>query len=556
MSEPQLAFEMLPAVTADDVRSHLSPHVALQLGPPTAVERVYYDTFDWRLYRAGLALVHECASVDAAAWRLYELGTGETVASQESAVSDTAPCDTRNPFFATDLPEGPLVAALEPITSIRALLPLAHVVGTVSTLRVFNKNIKTVVRVAIENTRPSNNDSPLPAVVRLLPVRGYDRRLDEVQSLLAEMPGLLPGPDDPLAFDPMVLAATAAGHPPGDYVSSLKIPLSPTDRADDATRAIHRTLFDAMVRNEPGVRADIDSEFLHDYRVAVRRTRSALSQIRDVLPGQKIEHFKEEFGWLGEMTGPTRDLDVYLLQFDDFRDQLPEHMRDRLDPLQEHLARRQKEEQAILVKALSTARYRKLLRDWPAYLEKPTPPRNPPPNAELPILALANRQIWRAYRRVAREASAVTPTSPAEMVHEVRKSAKKLRYLMEFYAALYPAADFKTLVIELKQLQDVLGEYQDLQVQIDSLEGYAAEMQALGIVPAATLMAIGALTGQLYARELEVREELTPFLERFARPRLRRRFALLFDQPVPDEDEADDKLPAADETANEPEAGS
>ena len=36
--------------------------------------------------------------------------------------------------------------------------------------------------------------------------------------------------------------------------------------------------------NEDGVRKDLDSEFLHDFRVAVRRTRSALSQIKGVFP--------------------------------------------------------------------------------------------------------------------------------------------------------------------------------------------------------------------------------------------------------------------------------
>jgi transcriptional regulator with XRE-family HTH domain len=30
-----------------------------------------------------------------------------------------------------------------------------------------------------------------------------------------------------------------------------------------------------LVANEPGIRGNVDSEFLHDYRVAVRRTRSA-----------------------------------------------------------------------------------------------------------------------------------------------------------------------------------------------------------------------------------------------------------------------------------------
>lgn len=541
MSAVPLAYVLPPKLTAARLVAFLGERLRVQAERAAPFARVCYDTFDWRLYRAGLALEQTCAPRQPAEWRLYEIDGRATVASTISA--DLPGCDHAAPFFPAGLPSGPLAEALLPLCSVRALLPLAHLSGTVTALRVLNKDAKTVARVAIERTRLAPAGQALPTVAWLLPVRGYDGRLAELRDLLAACPGM-----EPLTTDPLTLATTAAGHPPGDYTSSFKMALAPTDRAGEATRAIQRKLLDTMRRNEAGVIADIDSEFLHDYRVAVRRTRSALSQMKDVLPPQKLDHFREEFGWLGQVTGPTRDLDVYLLQFDDLRQRLPEHLRDRLDPLQAHLVRRQREEQAKLAAALASPRARKLMRQWAAYLDKPAPRRNPPANSALPILVVANQQIWRAFRRVAREAAAVVPASPPEEIHEIRKSAKKLRYLMEFYAALYPPVGFKPLVAELKQLQDVLGEYQDLQVQIESLEGYAAEMQAEGDVPAATLMAIGALTGQLYTRELEVRQELTPYLERFARPTVRRHFAALFNQPPPD------AKPSDAETTPEPEA--
>ena len=72
-----------------------------------------------------------------------------------------------------------------------------------------------------------------------------------------------------------------------------------------------------MKDNEKGIIDDIDSEFLHDFRVAVRRTRSLLGQIRYVLPKRRVTRFKRDFAWLGEVTGPARDMDVYLLSFND-----------------------------------------------------------------------------------------------------------------------------------------------------------------------------------------------------------------------------------------------
>ena len=43
-------------------------------------------------------------------------------------------------------------------------------------------------------------------------------------------------------------------------------------------------LLDTMELNVDGVLRDIDTEFLHDLRVAVRRTRSAIKLLGEVLP--------------------------------------------------------------------------------------------------------------------------------------------------------------------------------------------------------------------------------------------------------------------------------
>ena len=63
----------------------------------------------------------------------------------------------------------------------------------------------------------------------------------------------------------------------------------------------------------PGTIADVDSEFLHDFRVAVRRTRSLQRQLEPVFPPEPLAHFRSEFRWLQQATGPVRDLDVHQL---------------------------------------------------------------------------------------------------------------------------------------------------------------------------------------------------------------------------------------------------
>ena len=53
--------------------------------------------------------------------------------------------------------------------------------------------------------------------------------------------------------------------------------------------------------------------------MVVRRTRSLLRQLRGVFPPEELEQARAEFRWIQSMTGPSRDLDVYLLGFEDMR---------------------------------------------------------------------------------------------------------------------------------------------------------------------------------------------------------------------------------------------
>jgi CHAD domain-containing protein len=89
-------------------------------------------------------------------------------------------------------------------------------------------------------------------------------------------------------------------HPHSSAKPDLQ--LQPSMPAGEAARRILQNQLEAMEANEEGTCAARDPEFLHDFRVAVRRTRSALSQIKGVLPAPVLERFRPEFAWLGEIT--------------------------------------------------------------------------------------------------------------------------------------------------------------------------------------------------------------------------------------------------------------
>ena len=70
-------------------------------------------------------------------------------------------------------------------------------------------------------------------------------------------------------------ALAAAGGQPGEYPASRR-GAGAEGRATAAVAAVLPGLLDTLQANVAGTVRDIDTEFLHDLRIAVRRTRTAL----------------------------------------------------------------------------------------------------------------------------------------------------------------------------------------------------------------------------------------------------------------------------------------
>ena len=98
--------------------------------------------------------------------------------------------------------------------------------------------------------------------------------------------------------------------------------IEPDQRSDTAVRHILIHLLDTLQANIDAVLEDLDPEPLHDLRVAARRTRSALSAFKSVLPNAVVAEFVLGFKWLGSVTGPCRDLDVHLIEIGVFQKRL------------------------------------------------------------------------------------------------------------------------------------------------------------------------------------------------------------------------------------------
>jgi CHAD domain-containing protein len=185
-----------------------------------------------------------------------------------------------------------------------------------------------------------------------------------------------------------------------------------------------------------------------------------------------------------------------------------------------------------MVRALDSPHFRGLIEEWRAFLEAPVPERADEANALRPAKAVADACIWRLVRRVRREGRRIRADSPPEELHELRKSCKKLRYLMEFFQSLYPGDAVRDLVKQLKVLLDNLGVFQDLSVQGRHLTEVAQRMRDEGGAQTETLLAMGALVSDIYTRRARARAEFTDLFAVYDAKENRRRSKALFAQPA------------------------
>jgi CHAD domain-containing protein len=309
-------------------------------------------------------------------------------------------------------------------------------------------------------------------------------------------------------------AVSLAGGRPGGRPAKVEVAISGRQRADEATAAVLRALLEVITDNLDGTIADLDSEFLHDLRVAVRRSRAVQRELRGVFPPEPLARSRREFRWLQQVTGEVRDLDVYVLEFDAMRAMVPAQNRPQLSPLLAVLQARRKRARRRMVRALRSDRTATLLADWGALLARlPETPPEGRPDAERPIATLAGERIAKVYTRMVKMGQAIDPASPSDEYHELRKQGKELRYLLELFGTpLYPADVVRPLIRSLKALQDVLGRHQDREIQVETLRSLGTEVSAAHD-GAAALMAMGMLVQRLQADQQAARGA---FSERFA----------------------------------------
>jgi CHAD domain-containing protein len=484
MSGTSRAFSKEGAVDVDAVAAALRPKFELASGPEQTASHTWLDTFDWRLHSAGISLHFADAGP-----LIMELSDGSRLQAPLAGVKWPAQADA--------LPAGPIRDALAPLIAPRALMPVVTVHSASREARVLDAEEKTVARLLTESVDDGTSQ------LRVQPLRGYDSAGDRITRLLSRVDGF-----SAVSTTPYDLALTHADRTPTN--GSAPTQLRPESSAVAAISRMLTEFAAAIEENVPGTIASIDTEFLHDLRVAVRRTRSILKLVGDVLPDNLAERFAQDFKWLGDLTTPVRDLDVYLLELDSMSARLTSADPGDLDPFRSFLVKHRGAERRRLVRGLRSKRFENLLGDWRAELDEAADGEDGPT-----VAMLARGRLRRAYRKAAQRGARISAESPSDDVHALRKRCKELRYLLEVFKPVCDSSAHRALLKELKSLQDTLGDFQDGEVQREAVREFAAAMMEQGAAPPETVLAMGEMAAQLDAHQLAARAALAGRLQPF-----------------------------------------
>jgi CHAD domain-containing protein len=423
---------------------------------PVQTVDTYLDTFDWLLLKNRRALCYR-VSEGRAVYALENIGSVE----EEIAKKIEAEIAIEGPVDVPEMvPVKRIRKRVDEIIFPRKLLEQVQVRTVGRRYRILSPEGAEIELTfdassfslrGLHRPRPARKLYELEADI----LKGPETALDALTSLLSSRYGYVPSTASKL---------DAAIERFKIEIPSKKVPenlrVRPDDRLDRALRKILSYQFDRLRRQFPGIKRDIDTEFVHQARVSTRRIRSALRYFRGAISEPTAAYLAGELKWLGGLFGAVRDLDVFLLNLKRFEGQIERFPAKKRQALENWIERHRRELLRVLCDALESSRYRTLESRLIQLLERALPVRPRLPLAGKAVQEVAPDLIMEKFDAVIRQGQIVLARPKLKQFHRLRIQVKRLRYACEFMAPAYDGS-LDPFIERTVEIQDCLGELQD-----------------------------------------------------------------------------------------------
>lgn len=443
------------------------------LGPGTTRTHLdsYHDTRGWDIYRAGYA--YRCRQRgDSTRLTLKSLGGAEGDHYERDEIEQTL---TEAPD--RSLPDGPVARKLDAFTAgeRRRKLFSVRTRRTTHALRApgdpGTEMQMDIDETAIRAHRPLQNAPGRLAFteLELELLHGNRDTLDATARFLADACKLVPAKMS--KFERGILAGGFSL--PDENAAS---PEPRLHRDDPVIELLFRYLGDQfrIVRAQQAVAWEgLDPEGVHRMRVAIRRIRALLRESRDLLAGEPASELETDLRWLSRHLGEARDADICMAEIGIFDSLLADAGSAAVGVYEQHLEAGRLRAYAGLADAFADRRCATLMHRLDDLIATGPSAQTLDAYGELDIETAAATRVPPLARKVIARGDALGSDAPAAELHRLRIMAKRLRYLIEFYAQVQTRR-WRKPIAALQKLHDVLGTHQDAVTSRARLEAFAA----------------------------------------------------------------------------------
>ena len=437
----------------------------------------YYDTADYRLQRAGVALrlrregkrwIQTIKSAGNAAAGLHRRNEHET---EVAAQLLSFPAMIEAGF-------GKLIAERK----TREALQVAFTTDFKRSSTSIRPSVGTIIEVSLDRGAIVANEQREPICEIELELKAGDT--DALFDLALEI-----ARDLPVRLDNRSKAqrgyALAAHIEPAPVKASTP-PLSADMTLDDAFVAIAFHSLAHLQDNEIGLLAGRDPEYLHQARIALRRLRSVFRLFDAVIPKSHFSQALDGLKQVARLLGEARDLDVFAVETLSHTGSAQHTgvaaLRQRTQDSRQRAGRAVR---AAMTAPEYTVLLLRLARSLAAGQWRRETGRAA--NANMTLLRFATKLVSHRYARVKRRHRHIGQLGFAEL-HRLRIRVKRLRYAIEFFLPLFAGDKAKGALQTLVDLQALLGRLNDDVTAWKLLDDLASEdasmdyQQAVGFV--------------------------------------------------------------------------
>ena len=438
---------------------------------------VYFDTQDHALKKAGVSLR---LRRDGRGWVQTVKASAELHQGLSCARELETPASGRHP----DLEAIPDQEIRDEIIKRVNGAPLQSVCETVVERRsgtlVLENGTRAELAIDVGEIRAQGRSEPFREVEIEL-IEGSPRGLFDLAHKLLPDGGLTFSRLSKAARGYMLATEGRIGVPPAPSYAET-VSLEAADGAEVAARNILRECLRQITMNMEALRELDVPEGPHQLRVGLRRLRSAFTAFAPALKSPEMSKLSQEARWLGQEVGRLRNLDV--LANDIVGAEARAHADEpALAKLAAALEKESAEIRGQVRTLMAEARAQAFVIDLARFVETrgwlSLEDVDQSGRLAAPVSEIARQALNKRWKKVRKQARGLQDLN-TEQRHELRKELKKLRYVAEFFAPLFPAKKVDRFLKGLKKAQTIFGDVNDAANVRAHLSGFEALSHDLG----------------------------------------------------------------------------